>query len=157
MWVPNRCGIQQQQAKLTNLPDTTTDIAIWSTVENGVGITAGCVATLRPLVSKALHRFGVRSTLDPSKATDIPKDMPRGHRMSLHAMSFGNRAVNGHGTVTTITGQRGNDGSRGSSEEPLAPTYPGKIGKTFYVETETSRVTDEEGAKEFRGPYSGLR
>lgn len=58
--------------------------------------------------------------------------------MSLQAMSFGNRAVNGHGTVTTITGQGNKSVSRGSSEEPLAPTYPGKIGKTFYVETEES-------------------
>jgi len=87
----------------------------------------------------ALKKCGIRSGID-TRGTDIPKEIPRGHRMSLQAMSFGNRAQNGHGTVTTITGTRGKDHSRGSSEEPLAPTYPGKIGKTFYVETETSET-----------------
>ncbi|KAF2125338.1 integral membrane protein [Dothidotthia symphoricarpi CBS 119687] len=32
----------------------TTDFAIWTTVEVGVGITAGCIATLRPLFKAAL-------------------------------------------------------------------------------------------------------
>jgi hypothetical protein len=32
----------------------TTDFAIWTTVEVGVGITAGCIATLRPLVKSAM-------------------------------------------------------------------------------------------------------
>ena len=96
-----------------------------------------------------LKKFGMRSGFDasrgPSRATDIPKDIPRGHRMSLQAMSFGNRAHNGHGTVTTITGTRGKGGdhSRGSSEEPLA-VYPGKIGKSFYVETDVETATDDE-------------
>lgn len=77
-----------------------------------------------------------------------PKEgAPRGHRMSLHAMSFGNRAVNGHGTVTTITTQHGKDVSRGSSEEPLAPCYPGKIGKTFYVETEEERIGEGDDGR----------
>ena len=35
-----------------------TDIAIWSTVENGLGLTAVCMATLRPLIRslKSLYR-----------------------------------------------------------------------------------------------------
>jgi hypothetical protein len=69
--------------------------------------------------------------------TDIPKAITRGNRMSLNAMSFGNNYA--HGTVTTITGQRDKNHSRGSSEEPLA-NYPGKIGRTFYVETEQSSI-----------------
>ncbi|KAH7119835.1 hypothetical protein B0J11DRAFT_71239 [Dendryphion nanum] len=36
----------------------TVDIAIWSTVEQGLAITAGSLATLRPLFSLILHRFG---------------------------------------------------------------------------------------------------
>lgn len=38
---------------LTNLADflyATTDVAIWSTAETGIGITAACIATLRPLL-----------------------------------------------------------------------------------------------------------
>jgi hypothetical protein len=67
--------------------------------------------------------------------TDIPKAIPRGHRMSLN--TFGNNYA--HGTVTTITGNRDKNHSRSSSEENLA-NYPGKIGKTFYVETEQSSI-----------------
>ena len=114
--------------------DRTTEVAIWSTVELGVGVTAGCAATLRPLVSSLLKKCGVRSGID-TRGTDIPKAMTRGNRVSLN--QFGTNY--GHGTtVTTITGQR-KEHSRGSSEEPLT-VYPGKIGKTFYVETEESDI-----------------
>lgn len=145
------------KSETNNTTDQTVGIAIWSTVENGVGITAGCVATLRPLVSMTLKKFGMRSGFEsrgPSRATDIPKDIPRGHRMSLQAMSFGNRAHNGHGTVTTITGQRGKDHSRGSSEEPLA-VYPGKIGKSFYVETDVETDESQYHARSLEDPYLG--
>ena len=115
-----------------------------------------------------LKKFGIRSGFDmsrgPSRAATgdnhIPKETPRGHRMSLQAMSFGNRAHNGHGTVTTITGTRsGNkdnkDHSRGSSEEPLA-VYPGKIGKSFYVETDVEMdesLSQHYHAKSLDDPY----
>ncbi|KAL2005112.1 hypothetical protein VTN00DRAFT_2962 [Thermoascus crustaceus] len=39
----------------------TTDIAIWSTVEVGVGIAAGCAATLRPLLRHLLSKAGFSS------------------------------------------------------------------------------------------------
>ncbi|EAT91617.2 hypothetical protein SNOG_00122 [Parastagonospora nodorum SN15] len=51
-----------------NSPDflwATTDIAIWSTVEQGLAITAGSLATLRPLFFLAMHRLGL-STQRPS-------------------------------------------------------------------------------------------
>ena len=34
-----------------------TDIAIWSTVENGLGLTASSLATLRPLVRKLRSNY----------------------------------------------------------------------------------------------------
>jgi hypothetical protein len=37
----------------------TTDIAIWSTVEQGLAITAGSLATLRPLFFLAMHQLGI--------------------------------------------------------------------------------------------------
>ncbi|KAH8731556.1 hypothetical protein GQ44DRAFT_604113 [Phaeosphaeriaceae sp. PMI808] len=40
----------------------TTDFAIWSTVEVGIGITAGCIATLRPLLKSALGGSTANST-----------------------------------------------------------------------------------------------
>lgn len=45
-----------------NDPDflwATLDIAIWSTVEQGLAITAGSLATLRPLFFLAMHRLGL--------------------------------------------------------------------------------------------------
>jgi hypothetical protein len=38
----------------------TTDVAIWSTVESDIGITAGSIATLLPLVRHCLWRMGFR-------------------------------------------------------------------------------------------------
>ncbi|RNJ52182.1 hypothetical protein D7B24_004215 [Verticillium nonalfalfae] len=39
----------------------TVDIAIWSTVEQGLAITAGSLATLKPLIKAVGHRFGLTS------------------------------------------------------------------------------------------------
>jgi hypothetical protein len=36
----------------------TVDIAIWSAVEQGLAITAGCLATVRPLLKEIGYRFG---------------------------------------------------------------------------------------------------
>lgn len=36
-----------------------TDIAIWSTIEPGIGMIAACIATLRPLLQHVLHRTGL--------------------------------------------------------------------------------------------------
>lgn len=53
----------------------TTDVAIWTTVEVGTGITAGCMATLRPL----LHRFlGHDSTGASVAHSGWPKQRPHG-------------------------------------------------------------------------------
>lgn len=40
----------------------TTDVAIWSCVETGLGITTACLATLRPLLRTWLDRTGLGST-----------------------------------------------------------------------------------------------
>ncbi|OJD30167.1 uncharacterized protein BKCO1_6500024 [Diplodia corticola] len=44
-----------------------TDIAIWSTIEPGIGMIAACIATLRPLLQHVLHRSGLST---PDKATN---------------------------------------------------------------------------------------
>ncbi|CAO2655567.1 Nn.00g043700.m01.CDS01 [Neocucurbitaria sp. VM-36] len=68
----------------------TTDIAIWSTVEPGIGITAACIATLRPLVQQCLWRIGLgsaprdRRSGNPSLSTSNQKRKDRrGYRRSL--------------------------------------------------------------------------
>ncbi|KAJ4381705.1 hypothetical protein N0V86_003069 [Didymella sp. IMI 355093] len=76
---------------LMNGPDflyATTNVAIWSTVEPGIGITASSIATLRPLVRHCLWRMGFASapghsnTYYPSISEQKRKDR-RGYRRSL--------------------------------------------------------------------------
>lgn len=43
----------------------TSDVAIWTTVEVGVGIIAGCFATLKPLMKQFFILIGLNSTDDP--------------------------------------------------------------------------------------------
>ncbi|KAL2689168.1 hypothetical protein Neosp_003220 [[Neocosmospora] mangrovei] len=57
----------------------TLDIAIWSTVEGGLGITAGSLATLRPLFRIIGPKFGL-STRGPSILQDSDQHQPRGFR-----------------------------------------------------------------------------
>ncbi|KAF1833693.1 hypothetical protein BDW02DRAFT_372147 [Decorospora gaudefroyi] len=58
---------------LTDGPDflySTTDIALWSTIEPGIGITAGSIATLRPLVHYCLWWMGLANTPPESRRRD---------------------------------------------------------------------------------------
>lgn len=57
----------------------TTDIAIWSTVEQGLAITAGSLATIRPLFQLALSRLGLTSQRSTLPLT------PYGNRSGSHA------------------------------------------------------------------------
>lgn len=66
----------------------TTDVAIWSTVEPGIGIAASSLATLRPLVRYCMWRIGLASapgrsdTYYPETSEQKRKDR-RGYRRSL--------------------------------------------------------------------------
>lgn len=66
----------------------TTDVAMWSTVEPGIGITASSIATLRPLVRHCLWRMGFASapghsnTYYPPVSDQKQKDR-RGYRRTL--------------------------------------------------------------------------
>jgi hypothetical protein len=69
---------------------STVDVALWSTIEPGIGITAGCLACLRPLFRVWLWRLGIvappRSsrtrTYQNSNSGQKRKDR-RGYRRSL--------------------------------------------------------------------------
>ncbi|KAI8937961.1 hypothetical protein NX059_005643 [Plenodomus lindquistii] len=79
--------------KYFNSPDflwSTTDIAIWSSVEQGLAITAGSLATLRPLFFMAMHRLGL-TTRGPSDVR------PSAYGMSAHLpANAGSSAGHGH-------------------------------------------------------------
>lgn len=48
----------------------TVDIAIWSDVEQGLAITAGSLATLRPLYKMVTNHFGLSTTAPSRKSKD---------------------------------------------------------------------------------------
>lgn len=86
----------------------TTDFAIWTTVEVGVGITAGCIATLKPLFKAALESTGQNSGMPWSKKS-------KGGYASKTGGSYGTqqalddlRPANERNIrTTTVTGGRG--------------------------------------------------
>lgn len=78
----------------------TTDVAIWSCVETGIGISTACLATLRPLLRSWLERTGLSSAPAYKGGSDMP--MPpsrngyprrhlRGDGTSLDDLSLGIR------------------------------------------------------------------
>ena len=134
---------------LTRVPDDTTGLAIWTTVEMGIGITAGCAATLRPLFQMAVKKLGLKSSAGLSKYSGAaplpPKPKSNNRRAHMNSMSLGGLNPS-HGVVTTITGNHydaqksyGHHSrhSRSSSQEYLAPPpLPGDINKFITVETD---------------------
>jgi hypothetical protein len=57
---------------LTSCPANAKDIAIFSAVEPGVGIIAGCIVTLRPLLRRYVAAFRWRSDYSPGRAGRRP-------------------------------------------------------------------------------------
>ncbi|PSN73453.1 hypothetical protein BS50DRAFT_187296 [Corynespora cassiicola Philippines] len=100
---------------LTNGPDflyATTDVAIWSTVEPGIGITAGSLATLRPLLHHTLWRMGLASAPNSEQAPTpyfnsryAKQRDRRGYRQSLGISDLVPTEAS-YFTTTTITGAR---------------------------------------------------
>jgi hypothetical protein len=101
----------------------TTDVALWSTIEPGIGITAGSIACLRPLFRVWLWRLGLAGppregrsrTYYPSNSAKKPKDR-RGYRRSLSPSDLVPTELN----VTTATQISG----PGQSQEDGASTKP---------------------------------
>jgi hypothetical protein len=90
----------------------TTDVAIWSTVEPGIGIAASSIATLRPLVRHCMWRMGFKSTPGQTttsfRGTSEPKKRDRrGYRRSLSPSDLV-PADRGSGCSTEIQGPKTN-------------------------------------------------
>lgn len=131
---------------LTNGPDflyATTDVAIWSTVEPGVGITASSIATLRPLVRHVLWRMGWASapghshTFYPSNSGQKRKDR-RGYRRSLSPSDL-IPTHRGRGSSTEIKGPIHMTAQSTNHEGPMI-TLP-----SVFIEEEDHVQTQPEG------------
>lgn len=97
---------------MKNLADflyATTDVAIWSTVEIGIGIAAMCAATLRPMFRVMLSGSGYGSrTGRTSQPWGTPADRPSGyirsHGLDDGFMLRGDIGKNGGTTATVRAG-----------------------------------------------------
>lgn len=99
----------------------TVDIAIWSDIEQGLAITAGSLATLRPLYRQLASKIGLTSTgPDPSKPTGMRTPQWNGvpsneSRKKSGFMSLTNTLLRMEkGTVTGTVG--GNDEEYGMGD-----------------------------------------
>jgi hypothetical protein len=128
---------------------STMDVALWSTVEPGIGITAGSLACLRPLFRVWLWRLGLvapprssRSrTYYPSNSGQKPKDR-RGYRRSLSPSDLVPTELGGT-TSIEIFGPRklGDEDTNSPPEITLTESEPesapsGHILQTVTVEQE---------------------
>lgn len=86
--------------------DETTDFAIWTTVEVGLGITAACAATLRPLIQsmaiKYSHNASSASRSTPLTAGGHPSYNPR-HNYYRAGYRQKNRTMDGWDADTDTT------------------------------------------------------
>lgn len=124
----------------------TTDFAIWTTVEVGVGITAGCIATLKPLLKASFltTRSGQRSTGNLyGSGNKLGSRYGRNTAMGLQDM----RPVIGKPTTTTTTVTAGRDSSSSDEEKMIdhvgRPTGGWDLGISKSV---TTTITEERTA-----------
>ncbi|KAI9686309.1 MAG: hypothetical protein M1820_010652 [Bogoriella megaspora] len=142
----------------------TSEIALWSTVEPGVGIAAGCLATLRPLIQRFLHRTGLSTGGSTLKLGGSPgPNNLHGYvrRSSRDFLDDIRPDINKkhQGTVTTITGQgqatskgrpwRDKSNSSSSDDESRTDSQAhlpkGRIGKSVEVTYEELELMEGGG------------
>ena len=110
----------------------TVDIAIWSTTEQGLAITAGSLATLRPLFRKVATQLGWSTTHSNGRATSGTPSSHFGFDRSRQ-----NKKSRGPLSLATFTRHEPEDDeSRGLEQGKvhLGNTYPG----TFEVKVTAS-------------------
>ncbi|KAK3059944.1 hypothetical protein LTS18_009685 [Coniosporium uncinatum] len=99
--------------QLSNWDDflwNTTDVAIWSTVEPGIGITCCCIATLRPLLKLLLHKAGLRSSSQGQRVNSPSFSDHKPPRMTSNRISDATELEDfaPHSNTTTVTTITGN-------------------------------------------------
>ncbi|KAJ5937593.1 hypothetical protein N7454_003935 [Penicillium verhagenii] len=123
--------------KSTEFLYNTYQISIWSNVEAGLGITAGCLTTLRPLVR--FLRDGSSASRSRNNRTPGPGSFPlssnvaQGFHRSTRSKPDGEEGQlwtgtdndDYHGVTTTIMGSQRPPGPTSSSEEDLNPLSTG--------------------------------
>ncbi|KAF5667225.1 integral membrane protein PTH11 [Fusarium heterosporum] len=127
----------------------TLDIAIWSTIEQGLAITASSLATLRPLLKLAGFRMGFTSkplSVGPSGYMSSPRTPGPG---------TGNGFGRGDAYTLSSVSRPGAAESRGKDFESAFPGESGiGIKKEIKWEVEISQEARSESQEELRSPYT---
>ncbi|CAN9170655.1 unnamed protein product [Alternaria alternata] len=122
----------------------TTDFAIWSTVEVGLGITAGSIATLRQLTKQALEITRSASALPWSKPSQNSSPLQSGQQLSTLKPSIEKSII-----ITTSGARR----ESASSDEEIflgGRNFPSETWQQQQQELPsyvTSTVLDEHGQR----------
>lgn len=137
-----------------------TDVAIWTTVEIGVGITAGNLATLRPLFQKFLDVTGLQAGSNSgTHRWSRSRKQTGGSRIAhIRSQVLDDLRGDGNKTITTVIGRAGvgldswADKSRESEEDmiheahedPLEAKAYGGISKSVAVTTVEERRSNDK-------------
>ncbi|KAJ4370766.1 hypothetical protein N0V83_005288 [Neocucurbitaria cava] len=133
----------------------TTDFAIWSTVEVGLGIAAGSIATLRPLMKQALETTRSASAMPWSRPSLKSGQLQSGQQLSELKPSV-QKSIQKSVTITTSRARRESVGS--DEEQFLGRSLPSEAwqqqqGLPGYI---TSNVLGERAAPSTAGKGHGL-
>ncbi|KAG9651272.1 integral membrane protein, partial [Aureobasidium melanogenum] len=139
---------------------TSTYIALWSTVEVGIGVSAASLATLRPLVQKFFPNLLPDSPSAPTNSNLkwSAKHGRRSHRKGDPLDSVEDGTRKNHTMITTVTGARPISGSHdngsqenifvGSNDRDMMPlkTWDHGISKSVQVTTTEERHASRSSA-----------
>ncbi|GKZ27262.1 hypothetical protein AbraCBS73388_004037 [Aspergillus brasiliensis] len=125
--------------------DATTQISIWSNVEAGLGITAGCLVTLRPLfrwlggTSYSPTRSRKNTGSMPLSSMNGPGNHPSRSEHTTNSTKFWRPDINPDDSRAVVTTVQTAQGSPNSSQENLNPkpsAWDGvNVHKSFVVTT----------------------
>lgn len=111
----------------------TTDVAIWSTVEPGIGITAASIATLRPLVRAMLVKSGYSSSARASQGDHpfaIASPLRKVRRGYNHTLELSDLVTTHHeGTISHAAGNQNSAGDSNSTGVTTTMTTMAHDGK----------------------------
>ncbi|KAL1836355.1 hypothetical protein VTJ49DRAFT_5247 [Mycothermus thermophilus] len=122
-------------------------VAIWSSVEEGLAITAGCLATLQPLVKQIAYKFGLRS--HPSVPLGESDDYANS-RMNRAAISVRTEFTHHAETLVDMgDGQDARSGKGGAPQLPLGVIAYSAAGYSTSEERlrDTTSSLDDESSK----------
>ncbi|THY35199.1 hypothetical protein D6D01_01535 [Aureobasidium pullulans] len=132
----------------------TADVAIWTTVEVGIGITAGNLGTLRPLMQRLMSFMGISSSTGRDTWTWTKRNK-NGNHTYTNSGATPLEDFAGKGTMKTTVTIRGGAShddhwgglSRTDSEEEIVPNsnklHEGGILHSVQIDTFEERVQDE--------------